>query len=82
MYTSDMLSVSKQFPEAPVIGKPYDATALLDAVHRALRPDDTRSDRVITGIKPPSAIASRRLSPTFSRRTLSSIFSTQSSGIM
>jgi two-component system, response regulator PdtaR len=27
---------AKRFPEAPVIEKPYDATALLDAVHRAL----------------------------------------------
>jgi hypothetical protein len=25
-----------QFPRAPVLEKPYDATALLDAVHRAL----------------------------------------------
>jgi hypothetical protein len=34
---NDMLSALKRFPEAPVIEKPYDATALLDAVHRALR---------------------------------------------
>ncbi len=27
---------AKQFPEAPVIEKPYDATALLDAVNRVL----------------------------------------------
>jgi hypothetical protein len=28
----------KHFPEAPVIEKPYDAIALLDAVRRALEP--------------------------------------------
>ncbi|HUL86888.1 MAG TPA: response regulator [Pseudolabrys sp.] len=27
---------AKRFPQAPVIEKPYNATALLDAVHRAL----------------------------------------------
>jgi two-component system, response regulator PdtaR len=30
---------AKQFPQAPVIEKPYDATALLDAVRRALTDD-------------------------------------------
>lgn len=29
---------SRQFPRAPVVEKPYDATALLDAVRRALQP--------------------------------------------
>lgn len=35
---------AKQFPQAPVIEKPYDATALLEAVHRALRPPGNQSD--------------------------------------
>jgi DNA-binding NtrC family response regulator len=30
---------AKQFPQAPVIEKPYDATALLDTVRRALAVD-------------------------------------------
>jgi hypothetical protein len=29
---------AKLFPEAPVIEKPYDAIALLDAVRRAIEP--------------------------------------------
>jgi two-component system, response regulator PdtaR len=29
---------AKQFPQAPVVEKPYDAVALLDAVRRALKP--------------------------------------------
>ncbi len=29
---------AKRFPEAPVIEKPYDATALLDAIRRTLEP--------------------------------------------
>jgi hypothetical protein len=29
---------AKQFPQAPVVEKPYDAAALLDAVRRALKP--------------------------------------------
>ena len=29
---------AKQFPQAPVVEKPYDAAALLDAVRRALNP--------------------------------------------
>jgi hypothetical protein len=75
-----MLSALQRFPKAPLIEKP--TTALLDAVHRALEADDTRRDRVRNRYQPAVCHYVMASFAGFFRRTLSSIFSTQSSGII